>query len=331
MIARSDEKQFRVKSLSYILVLLSQMNRRTKPLIDAVVNRFTYQSIDPKHYKEKYLIRMMSALNQLNYVDIAFLKKASDLLCNKKFLNCVTPSDRRDLLVAISHSNWSYPRLLNEYIEKITDTNNDFSPQDFLVFVSSVARLHSGANYLNDILVNYVIPYVKREDLDADSWLLYVWSLSIIGCAPINCIKSVMNHEFYEQLMNFTDSVAEIEMNEKIDFEPIVAKNRETLKREVSLEKYRKYVLRMLTSFEPNISTNISTPFGFSIDAEFIINRNNEFLSLKEYGILGGDPSNKVRELPPDFKRCAIMCFGFNDTLLGETGLIGTHELSIRL
>ncbi|CAG2118518.1 unnamed protein product [Medioppia subpectinata] len=353
MIGRSNERAFKLESLSYILVLLSQMNRRTKPLIDAVVNRFTYESIDPIHYREKYLIRMLSSLNQLNYVDINFLKKTSDLLCNRKFLDVCAPSDRRDLLVAISHSNWSYPRLLNEYIEKITDTNNDFSPQDYLVFVSTAARLHSRSNYLNEVLFNYVIPYVRREDLDPHSWLLYVWSLSILGCVPLIHVKSVMNHEFYNQLMNCNDSqsedtlnykqiihklkllnikgVAELEMNEKIDFQPIVGKNHETIKREATVEKFRKNVFKTLVTFGPNFETNISTPFGFSIDAEFIANKDNEFLSLQEYGVLGADPSNSVRDLPQGFQRCALMCFGFKDSLLGESGLIGTHELSIRL
>lgn len=126
MIGRTDENSFNVNSLSYILVLLSQMNRRTKPLIKAVVNKFTYSSVDLKDCKESHLIKMISSLNRLNYCDINFLRKSSDFLITKKFLNTVPPSDRRDLLVAVSQLNWSYPRLLDQYIEKITDTNNDF-------------------------------------------------------------------------------------------------------------------------------------------------------------------------------------------------------------
>ena len=126
MIGRNDDKSFKVGSLSYILVLLSQMKRRTKPLIKAVVNKFTYSSVDLKDCRETHLIKMISSLNKLNYCDIDFLRKASDFLCNKKFLNTVAPSDRRDLLVAVSQLNWSYPRLLDQYIEKIMDTNNDF-------------------------------------------------------------------------------------------------------------------------------------------------------------------------------------------------------------
>ena len=134
IIGRNDDMTFKVESLSYILVLLSQMNRRTKPLIKAVVNKFTYSSIDLKDCKEMHLIKMISSLNRLNYIDINFLRKSSDFLCNKKFLNTVAPSDRRDLLVAISQLNWSYPRLLDQYIEKITDTNNDFRFESFFDF-----------------------------------------------------------------------------------------------------------------------------------------------------------------------------------------------------
>ena len=123
----SNDSHFDIDSLSYILVLLSQMNRRTRPLITAIVNRFTYCSLPANKTNEKNIIKMISALNRLNYPDVNFLRKASDLLCNKKFLSKVAPSDRRDLLVAASQLNWSYPRLLDQFVEKITDTNNDLT------------------------------------------------------------------------------------------------------------------------------------------------------------------------------------------------------------
>ncbi|XP_054169068.1 FAST kinase domain-containing protein 4-like [Oppia nitens] len=355
MIGRTDEDHFKLHSLSYLLVLLAKMNRRTKPLIDAIVNRFNYLTIDPNNYNERFLIRMVSALKQLNYIDVKFLKKSSDLLCNKKFLNSVRPSDRRDLLVSISHSNWSYPRLMDEYIEKIMNTNNDFSAQDFLVFVSSAARLNFHSPSMNQILNNYIIPLVNRYDMDSDSWLLYVWSLSILGCLPINHLNSVMNSDFYNQLLSSCQTyegsdtsinykqvmqtlkllnikgVAEIEMNQKIDFESVLMKDYEVAKRENSTEKFKQYVLQMLVSYMSDIKTNVLTPYGFAIDAEFIANKDNECLPIKEFGVLAGDPSNDVKQLPSGFKRCALMCFGFNDSLLGESGLVGIHELSVRL
>ena len=163
-----------------------------------------------------------------------------------------------------------------------------FSSQDFLVLVSSFARLYSRSVYLNDILSHYVIPYVKREDFDYDSWLVYVWSLSILGCVPLSCVHSVLNQEFYDQLMERTNSesiqsqnnykqivaklkllnikaVAEIEMNERIDFKALPTKDYDLTKREVSVEKFKKSTLEILHSLIPNVSTNVLTPYGFAI------------------------------------------------------------------
>lgn len=153
------------------------------------------------------------------------------------------------------------------------------SSQDFLVFISSFARLYCRSTNLNDILSTYITPIIKRDDFDCESWLLYVWSLSILGSLPLNCINSVLNQEFYNQLMSQTDqtsdenpnfrqivaklkllnikAVAEIEMNEKIDFKPLESNTSyETTKRETSVEKFKKSIQQNLHSFVANISTN---------------------------------------------------------------------------
>ena len=159
--------------------------------------------------------------------------------------------------------------------------------QDFLVMISSFARLYCRSTYLNDILTTYVIPIIRREDFDCESWLLYVWSLSILGCVPFNCINSVLNQQFYDQLMSQTQhtsndspnfkqilaklkllnirAVSEIEMKEKIDFKLLSNNGYEGLKKEASVEKFKKWIQHDLNSVVSNICINVLTPFGFTI------------------------------------------------------------------
>lgn len=131
MIAQNIENQFKVEQLTYLLVLLAQSNRRPKPLIRAVVNKLIEMRIQQMQCPPQHLIHMIAALNVLNFPDENLLQKSCDLLCNMNFHEKVSPSLKKDLLIAVSQLNWCYPRLLDSFIEKITDNPNSFRYEKF--------------------------------------------------------------------------------------------------------------------------------------------------------------------------------------------------------
>ena len=67
-------------------------------------------------------------------------------------------------------------------------------------------------------------------------------------------------------------AVAEIEMNEEIDFKLISVTEYEATKREASVEKFKKSIQYNFNEFLSNIATNILTPFGFNIGLYFYYN-----------------------------------------------------------
>ena len=110
-----------LEQLCYLLVLLSRYNRRNKPLIRAVVAKLLRFRPDDVYSMPPHLIHMISSLNRLNFPEVNLLEKCSDILINLNFMECINDSARRDFLVAISQFNFSYPKLIDYYLQKLQE------------------------------------------------------------------------------------------------------------------------------------------------------------------------------------------------------------------
>jgi hypothetical protein len=136
---------------------------------------------------------------------------------------------------------------------------------------------------MNEILNLYVIPFIKHNDVDSNSWLSYVWSLAILGNAPFSHISSVLNNEFCDQLLNNSKNfeaviiklkllnikaVAEIEMGKKINCPNCLKSDFEMPKKQNEIEIFQNSIIDSLNSFMPKgkyMTTNLRTPLGFAI------------------------------------------------------------------
>ena len=112
---------FSLDQLCYLLVLLSRHNRRNKPLIRAVVSKLLRFRSEDVYSMPPHLIHMISSLNRLNFPEVNLLEKCSDILINVDFLEHINDSPRRDFLVAISHFNFNYPKLIDYYLQKLQE------------------------------------------------------------------------------------------------------------------------------------------------------------------------------------------------------------------
>lgn len=108
-------------NLCYLVVQLSRFNRRNKPLIRAVVSKLLKYRSEKIYSMPPHLINMISSLSRLNFPEVNLLEKCSDILIQLDFLENIAESSRRDFTVAISKFNFSYPKLLDYYLLKLSE------------------------------------------------------------------------------------------------------------------------------------------------------------------------------------------------------------------
>ncbi|XP_006811969.1 FAST kinase domain-containing protein 4-like [Saccoglossus kowalevskii] len=333
------------EDMSRVALALSKSNRRTLPLLRALAYHVLHR------HKELGLQTMWNftyAFAKLNFYHSQLMEKIQGELLQK--VPDSTPYMIATFAWAFSYNKYLDKPLFDAMSQYIVSNISHFKQLRICSIIISYARLNyqPSGDFFEKLLTDF-----DFSALSSDKLVDVVWSLVILQQASAEFISHVLASQHLEKLPDGTsyqiqmtrqkllhiNTAAKLEQPDYTgpflpdDFmkpaDSLINPGRENESLSPSLNAVMQSLAKAIGG-DKYIRTNVFTPYGYTIDAEFLVDSKLTPLPINDYKTFYLPEDDTKQEVPEDAYRIAVINWEYNKYCQNSKQLLGRYTMTKR-
>lgn len=347
----SFSPRYSYQTICNLFVELAKNKRRPTPLLKAASTTLCNMNSSGEKLNQELIISTLNALVNMNYTDRALISRLINDLAEIIDLDELHTDTVCSLLRTLVKLRWRSVQILEKLSSHINENRDDLCKINHnlvltFLYVASIVNFRISGGIQK--FYSECMQGRREQMLDRNSrkWLTYVWSLTTLDLNDESLLRSVLSKDFYTAIYDsstgfgnhYSDMMKLLNLRaiarhglklENLDCKHLDDLTANEIQRNIEIKKFASKVKEVLAS---DLSYEVHTPFGFTVDCEFQADENCQLQKLDEKDSLlhvESPVATHGRPLETNQTKCALIYVSYDDMIANFLGEVSGHKQMI--